>query len=473
MMWVRSFISHFKKVVVFVCVVAAVTEGMNYLYIDDIQEFARCMMHEFYESEENIDRLYLGSSHVFCDIDPVILDDINKENNFNLGTSMQQLNTSYFLLREADKRNQIDRVYLDLAYYCTNEGPGNLHDYKWIPKSWFVQDQMRPSMNKLAYMLDLSDPEYYYMTFLPFMRYREKLFDWEYVAGIVKGKQTDEWKNYEYTYTTPEGETVRKRGGKGFRIYYGMLEHGNFFADYRETPIEENPMTQESMEYLQKIVAYCEKQDIKLTLISSPTSDFELVHKGGYDNYIRQVRELAEFYQLPYYDFNLCKREYLDIAHGDYWFDLGHMNKNGAEAYSRFLGSFLKAQELGEDTYADCFYGSYEEKIADLPEEIFGLQFVPSQDYERYIPEIPQEQWEEYVIYIFYPVTNAPESAMTIDVKIRTTGEDGTEQETDAQVFRDGGEAYVVRSIHEHGEMDVAVKFENTAEAMRWERIEY
>lgn len=473
MMWVRSFISHFKKIVLFAAVVVAVTEGMNYLYLDDTQEFARCMMHEFYENRENIDRLYLGSSHVFCDIDPVILDGINMENNFNLATSMQQLNTSYFLLREADGRNEIDRVYLDLAYQCTSAGPGNLHDYKWIPKSWFVQDQMRPSLNKLAYMLDLSGPEYYYITFLPFMRYREKLFDWEHVAGTVKGKQTEEWKNYEYTYTTPEGETVRKRGGKGFRIYYGTLEHGNFYAGYRETGIEENPMTLESMEYLEKIVAYCRERDIELTWISSPTSDFELVHKGGYDNYIRQVRELAESYGVPYYDFNLCRREYLDLGQGRYWFDMGHMNRDGAEVYSQFLGSFLKAQETGEDTYGDCFYDSYEEKLESLPEEIFGLQFVPSQDYERFMPEMSKEQCEEYVIYLFRPVTNAPDRDMDIDIEIHVTGKDDTEREEDVQVMRDGGEAYVIRSIHEHGVMNVTVKFKDTVEEMRWEQIVY
>ena len=92
MMWVRSFILHFKKAALFMAVVIVVTKVMNYLYIDDTDEFSRYMLHEFYEEEENIDRLYLGSSHVFCGINPVILDDINGENNFNLsGSNSPQL----------------------------------------------------------------------------------------------------------------------------------------------------------------------------------------------------------------------------------------------------------------------------------------------------------------------------------------------------------------------------------------------
>lgn len=99
MMWVRSFILHFKKILLFAAVIIAVTGVMNYLYVDDTDAFSRYVLHEFYEETENIDRLYLGSSHVFCDINPVILDGINGDNNFDLATSSQQLNTSYYLLR--------------------------------------------------------------------------------------------------------------------------------------------------------------------------------------------------------------------------------------------------------------------------------------------------------------------------------------------------------------------------------------
>ena len=79
MMWVRSFILHFSRAVVFAAVVIMITVVMDYLYVDDTDEFARAMLHELYGEQENIDRLYVGSSHVFCDIDPFVLDEINGE----------------------------------------------------------------------------------------------------------------------------------------------------------------------------------------------------------------------------------------------------------------------------------------------------------------------------------------------------------------------------------------------------------
>lgn len=471
MTWLRSFFSHIKILVLFIAVIVLVTKFMNYLYVDDTTEFARCMMHEFYEDDTNIDRLYLGSSHVFCDIDPTVLDEINKEYNFNLSTHMQQMITSYYLLREADKKHNIGRVYLDLFYPCTNAGKGNFREYQSLSPSWTVINQMRPSVNKLSYMLHLSDPAYYYLTFLPFMRYREQLFSLDYISEIVEGKQTEEWKNYAYSYTAPDGSEVIKRGGKGFRIYYGELEYGDFCMRYEESPIIEEPMTKESIEYLQKIIEYCEEHDIELTWIVSPVPDLQLTCVGGYDNYVRQVATLAEQHHIPYYDFNLCRREYLDVSDGKYWFDTGHLNAYGAEVYSEFLGDFLLAQEQGKETYQNCFYDSYEEKIDDLQGEIFGLQFVKSGDYGRYLSDVAQEDWEEYVIYLLRFVTSPSENNHRISFCVRK--DTGTGESEAVPVMLDGTENYIIFSSHEHGELYVEAELEGTTESVRWNGIKY
>lgn len=454
-------------------VVIVVTKVMNYLYIDDTDEFSRYMLHEFYEEEENIDRLYLGSSHVFCGINPVILDDINGENNFNLSTGMQQLNTSYYLLKEADKRHNIDKVYLDLYYGCTIAGTGNLHDYHMLPYSWVVINQMKPSFNKLSYMLDLSKPEYYYMTFLAFTRYKEQLFDRNYVAGVVKGKRSETWKNYEYRhiYHVDDREYIMRNGEKGFRIYNGRMEAGGFYRIDCEAPLEENPITLESLEYLDKIVKYCEKHDIELTWIGCPISNFQLVRNGKYDNYIRQVSELAGEYDIPYYDFNLCKSEYLDLSQDKYWADMGHLNTEGAEVFTRFLGDFLRSEEEGEETYNDCFYDSYEEKIRVAQKEIYGLEIVKSQEYEQAMPDIPQEQWEEYVIYKIRSVANAPKEDVVIDVSM--VKDNSVEQDNIIQTIQAGDDIYVVFPAQEHGEMRVEAKLKGAAEATNWVQIEY
>lgn len=443
---------------------------MNYLYVDDTNEFARCVMHEFYEEKENIDRLYLGSSHVFCDIDPGILDDINGNNNFNMASGNQQLITSYYLLLEADKKHDLQRVYLDLYYVCTREGQGNLHAYQSIPNSWNVINQMKPSFNKLSYMLNLSSPEYYYMTFMACKRYTGELFHPNYVAQVVQAKQSDRWKNYEYSYIDPDGKKMNERGKKGFRKDYRTPEYGNLSAKTKVTPIRENSIVPESMEYFKKIVAYCKEHDIELACIVCPMSEMMLLRTGEYDNYVNQLSELSEQYQIPYYDFNLCKRQYLDVSQDDYWSDEGHLNTYGAEVFSRFLGNFLKAQEEGKDTYNDCFYSSYDEKIQDLREELFGLEILPSQEYERYLPDIPKEQWDEYAIYKLRFLMNAP--AQMIDVNVRVEQDADTKENAKMEFIREGNEVYVIFSVREQGKLSVEAKLKDSSDVIQWEHIE-
>lgn len=472
MMLARSFILHFKKAALFTAAAIAVTGIMNYLYVDNTNEFSRYALHEFYQEKQNIDRLYLGSSHVYCDINPVILDDINGDNNFNLATSLQQLNTSYYLLREAGKKHHIEKVYLDFYYTCMVGEAGHVHDYRAFPNSWRVMDEMKPSLNKLSYMLDLSSPEYYYMTFLPFTRYKEELFNLDYVAKIVNEKQSDAWKNHEYRHIFSDG-TVMSNGKKGFRISYETPDPGGFHIKNDDMSDKKNPMIPEpeSLEYLLKIIEYCKEHNIELTWIGCPISDFQLVSNGNYDNYIHQIAKLAEQYGIPYYDFNLCKREYLDVSHRNYWSDMGHLNTDGSEIFTRFLGEFFMAQEAGDDTFQDCFYNSYEEKIQTMPEEIYGLETALSKEYERYMPDTPQEQWEDYVIYIVHPVTNASEE--NIDVNIRVVNDRLTEESEEPTIIRDGKDACVILRSDDHGVLYAEVKLKDSAKEANWVEIDY
>lgn len=471
MMSVRLFILRFKAVLLFGATVFAVIKIMNYLYVDDTDEFARAVMYSFYEEEENIDRLYLGSSHVFCDIDPSLLDEANGDHNFNMATGNQQLIASYHLLLEADKKHDLDRVYLDLYYACTDEGRGNLHDYQEIPNSWNVLNQMKPSVNKLTYMLDLSSPEYYYLTFMAFKRYTKELFHPRYVAKIVQAKQSDVWKDHKYLYEGPDGSRISAHAKKGFRLDYRTPEYGKLCAKkIKEIPVKKDPIVPESEAYLIKIVEYCKEQDIALTWITCPMSELKLVRNGSYDNYIEQVSRLAQQYQIPYYDFNLCKREYLDLSENDHWLDEGHLNTCGAKVFSSFLGDFLKAQEAGEETYRNCFYHSYKEKVEDLQEEIFGLEILPTQKYGEYMPHIPKEQWGEYVIYRLRFVTNAP--AESLEVKVRMARDPDTGEGEELKLIREGRDAYLILPINGQGKLDVEAKLKDTAETAEWVQIE-
>lgn len=482
-MWVRSFILRFRRIVLFAMVSAAIASVMNYLYVDDTDEFSRAMLYELYSEQENIDRLYLGSSHVFCGIDPFVLDRVNGENNFNLATGNQQLITSYYLLREVDKKHDIGHVYLDLYYLCITQGMGNFHDYHMIPHSWNVLNQMKPSFNKLSYILNLSEPKYYYLSFLPFARYKEQLFQLDYVQDILEKKAAQTWKEHEYYHIRKmeDQKFVMKNAGKGFVSNFGVPETGGFYDIEQGIPLPENPITEESLEYLEKIVDYCREKEIALTWIVCPVSDFQMMGNGAYDNFGKQINSLAVQYNVPYYDFNLCKKEYLDLSSNQYWADKGHLNSMGAEVFTEFLGRFLQAEEQEERTYAACFHDSYQEKMAAAPEEIFGLEIVISDEYDRYLPEVEPEKRGQYVIYKIHPVTNAEEGQAEIHVcqteeseeEARKFGRKEYGADEEKQVLYDGNDGYIILGAEEHGFLYVEVKLKSSEETKNWVELEY
>lgn len=192
----------------------------NYMYVNSEDTWReRIIWHDFYENSGQIDRLYLGSSHVFYDLDPKILDQLNGQNNFNLASATQLLNGSYYLLREADRDNELQAVYLELYYFCTTKDNFRLNAEGVITegyKNWWNIDYMKPSANKLEYMLKITDSDEYISTFIPFCRYREKLNDGEYIRQVIEKKGAESYAAYEYYCGYEDGSWYDEYQEKGY-----------------------------------------------------------------------------------------------------------------------------------------------------------------------------------------------------------------------------------------------------------------
>lgn len=363
--------SNIYKQVTEVLVIAVCIMAMNYflkyILVED-DGFTKMVMRDFYRIEENIDNIYLGSSHVHYDIQPEILDEINGRNNFNLSTGLQPVNTSYFLLKEADHDNQLSHVYLEMYYGIMTGEYGKVKEYQNLPNTWRALDYAKPSINKIEWMLDASSPEYYYLTFIPARRYYKEFLDKEYIAGQIKAKSqfSEEGWNGGYRY-------------KGYRWTDAVID-GMYCDPSKESALGDAPLTEDVKKYLIKIFEYCNENNIKLTLFSSPVADCELILTGDYDNYVYQVSKLAKEYRVSYLDFNLCKKEYLDLDSDEKWRDLNHLNENGSTQFSAFIGKVFLEEEQGIDVQK-YFYDSYEEKILSMGNSITG--FYLERDYEN------------------------------------------------------------------------------------------
>ena len=155
-----------------------VCRGLDYIYTEE-DEISRIIWHNFYKQDEDIDYLFVGSSHVYNGINPELLDRKTGENYYNMSVGGQRLIEAYYIIKEADHRNHLKGVYLDLYFYLSTGNRGDFDDFSVISGGWRSLDYKMSSWDKLDYFFHLNPPEYYINGALPFTRYREYLFDGE------------------------------------------------------------------------------------------------------------------------------------------------------------------------------------------------------------------------------------------------------------------------------------------------------
>lgn len=363
----NSFISSFKKkvqalflILVFITFFLAGNKLLNYLYWEE-DEWCRILWHNYYEQTENIDYLYLGSSHVYFDLNPEILDKSNEKNNFNMATPAQRLIESFYLLKEIDRHNEIEKVYLEMYYDPSTGALGNYHEKISVQNGWRCMDYMRCSYHKAEILMSINPMQYYMEAFFPFIRYRQHLTDDSWVKEQVQHKESEDYKKYIYD----DGVKVYK--DKGYS--YDLRELTNSLLIRGRGPEEMN-LTEDAEKYLRRIIEYCQENNISITLFVSPIYELQLLSTENYDRYAKQIKDIAMEYEVSFYDFNMAKEDYLPIQNKEYFVDVGHLNAKGAELYTNFFNQVVSADLMDNKDY---FYQTYQEKLENSEAKVYGL----------------------------------------------------------------------------------------------------
>ena len=339
----------------------------HYLLVDDTRSYTRLMMHEFY-GQDNIDILFSGSSHCYGSLDPALTDPVFNANTFNSGSALQAQDASFALIREAVEHNHVQQVFMELYYFMMEND--EYRDREQLTGTYIISDYMRPSLNKVRFLLEASAPKYYINSFLPPRRNWEALLHPSQVLDIVRKKQTAEYLGY----VPFDGYRT-----KGFVANDGVIGNGGLLLDTAGFDrIHTEQASADWLRTVREIIEYCNKKGVRLTLFSSPMTLFQTAGAGNYDEYIAFVNKLTEGTGVRYVDFNLCKEAYFDQT-PDLFADAGHMNGKGAEKFSRLFAEYFTGAIPDED----LFYGSMEEKIAAHGPDILGLSFLDSGDGTR------------------------------------------------------------------------------------------
>lgn len=375
-LFTSSFRIKVKRAMEVFALIALINLGVCFLnYIYQEPDYASRIMWKSFYAQDDVDTIFLGSSHVYCDVDVYVVDEVMNCKSFDMATSSQRLQESYYNLIEANQKYDIKNVYVELYYEESTDKDGDYKTVNAMKNSWKNTDYMGKGFVWLEGVWKMNDSEHLLDALMPFVRYRAYLFDWDYISEQISIKKSDDYKNYKYHYDFSEnGFYEIDLNRKGFWYSTKIID------DFIYTPSREKCdmcMTNDAEKYLKKIIEYCHEHEISLKLFVSPIYETQLIStEGGYDTYLNYVQALADEYSIPFYDFNIIKKEYLKLDTDDFY-DVGHLNSKGAEKFTRILCDVFSNENLDKNMY---FYDSFSEKMQNEIPRLYGIYWVNKND---------------------------------------------------------------------------------------------
>ncbi len=169
--------------------------------------------------------------------------------------------------------------------------------------------------------------------------------------------------------------------GKGCVLDLEEIPDGGFSNDSKEGKINVSEVSEDWKDTIDKIIALCRENDIELILFSMPCSDFYLNERGNYDEYYSFCRDFTAEKGFSYYDFNLARPEILSLTDSDFRDD-NHFCKKGVYVWTNAFCDFFGSKYKEENALEKYFYSSFAQKMAEMPEKIFGL-YMPKIRFKR------------------------------------------------------------------------------------------
>lgn len=392
------------RVFIFIFIYIGIQYVLRFALSDDHNVISRVMLHDLYE-ENDIEILFCGASHCQLGVDPEIISDITGMNCFNCSSSAQGLETSYALIKEAEKRNPLKKVYVNVDYSIVTRTKPNLESI------YIVSDYMKPSINKYSFLINATDFSYYVNSFAPLHKGRGYLKNFSLIRDNIKYKMTPDY--YDYLYVDSSYM------GKGHISSRSVIEEGSLWHK-GDISIDSFELPERQEKYLNQIISFCDSRNIELTFIGIPVTDFYLERLPNYDDYINIMEDFFVSKNVNYQDFNKIREDILDLNENCNFNDDEHLNYIGSDKYSKVLGLYI-SNEMEKGS----FYDSYKDKLIAKDFTISGVLVIDKNDYDSsYFKHVLDNNkltgvpilFKEYDGNIFIPLANRNPNYEKIDI---------------------------------------------------------
>lgn len=323
----RSSKGRIVRVVGFVLVCCLVTGALNF----GLKQYniARVNVHRI--TERKYDDIFIGTSHGLSAINPDVVDQKTGRKSTNICMPDEYLIDSYFLVKEACRKQKPKRVIyeLDAAYWSTsqNKGSNAVYIYKEFPMSAVKLEYF------WAKIMDMDAR----VTLAPWYYYRNQAGN---IRDTIRTKLSDAYRNYE---VGPLNTGVQNYTDEGY-----MYQIADPDGDKGTSNIilwDEEQVQEETKKYFHKLVELCRDEGIELVVITTPVPQETLdLYPQVYEAAHKYYTALMEAYQVPYYDFNYLPLNGFDRGLRNYLDYEGHMYGESGDRFSEVLGEYLRVE---------------------------------------------------------------------------------------------------------------------------------
>lgn len=277
------------------------------------------------ETGEQMDVLFVGSSHSYRSFSPMALWNQTGIASYNLATPKQSIPCTYYLIKEGIRLQHPKVVVLETY------GIRYIKDYDSKAKLHEVVDNIPLNATKIEMMKDFMSET---------MGFHEQL---EFAFPIIKYHS-------RWNALSPEDITPQKTWIRGF-----WMEGKIRVQKEPKEVTEEKKIYAKNIEYLDKIIELCEENNMELVLVQAPMANSD--YYKTVCSKMNTLKRYAEDKEIPY--ITLDNEIVLDYSID--FMDEGHLNFIGAEKATEYMGNWLKEHYDLPDHRGETEYAEWEE----------------------------------------------------------------------------------------------------------------
>ena len=349
------------RVVVFIAGLILIISSMDFLF--GKTGYVRYTIKEVNAKDENYDTLVLGASHARSAINPYKIDEQTGSNCYNLAVPGALVRDTYYLLLDAIDSNDIKTVIYDVDFYYWIAS----QNVEAFSKD-FIYQPMTDMSVKTRYVFDNIDN-------IDIRNFVTNRLSWdmsmETAKKNVNKKTSKAYKenSIEACDTGDDGYVLEANGpyvGKGYfsRVVSGLKPGGQDFIE-NEKERANGELIEDVLNYFDKIVELCNKNNIELICIVSPITPSSMETMKINIAYPK-IQQYLDTKGIKLYDFNLLLQSVLPRDDVDYGDLEGHMGGTLGDEYSQILGKCIREIRAGSFDKSRYFYNSYDEMFKNL-----------------------------------------------------------------------------------------------------------